>query len=51
MCKEHPHKIVPLIIPILICYIAFCRNIFINIQAAEEDRQMAKWGMLEGLRP
>jgi hypothetical protein len=50
MCTEHPHKIALLIIPILICYVALCRNIFINNQAIAEKIQKAKRGMLERIK-
>jgi hypothetical protein len=42
MCAEYPRKIVLLIIRILICYVAVCRIIFINIEAAAEERHNGK---------
>jgi hypothetical protein len=50
MCAARPHKIAILIIAILICYAAFCRNIFINNQAIVGKRQKAKCGMLERIK-
>ena len=49
MCMAYPRKILLLIIPILIRYVAVCRNIFINIQTVAEERQKGTCRMLEGL--
>jgi hypothetical protein len=50
MWRELPRRSILLIIATLICYTAFSRNLFINTVATVKDRQVAKWGMLKGLR-
>lgn len=46
-CREHPRKIMLLIIPILIHYTALCKNVF---ELQKRTDKKAKRGMLQGIR-